>query len=274
MVLATAVSLDSSMPHRRSLVLRLLSLAAVMGLSMLRPAPLHASDAVTVGGYTFPPYVELAPDARPSGLTIDLLEVLNRIQDRYEFRLFLTTPARRYQDFQAGRYDAILFEMPEWGWQSIEVEVSRPIATDGEVYVARAADGRGEDYFDDVGRKRIAGILGYNYGFSGYRSDPVELHKRFDIALVNDHAATIELVLRGRADVGVVTESFLGRYLADHPADRPRLLISRRHDQIYSHRVLARPGSAASAEAIAGLILQADRDGHLSDLWQRYGVRR
>lgn len=265
---------DRLMPPSRLDIVRLLLLAAMLVLSTMPPASAQPRDTVVVGGYAFPPYVELASDARPSGLTLDVLEILNRSQERYDFRFFLTTPTRRYQDFEAGRFDAILFEMPEWGWQGHAVEVSRQFATDGEVYVALAADGRGEGFFDDVGAKRIAAILGYNYGFAGFRNDPAELGRRFDIALVNDHGATVELVLRGRVEVGVVTESFLDRHLAAHPADRPRLLISQRRDQVYSHRVLARPGLAPSAEQIAMLILQADAAGRLTALWQRYGLRR
>lgn len=236
----------------------------------------HAAKTVLVGGYPFPPYVDLAPDNTPTGLTIDLIDVLNRQQDQYDFRFFLTAPTRRYQDFQAGLFDVVLFEMPEWGWSAhgIDVDVSREIATDGEVYVAHTAKGRDESYFDDVGSHRVAGILGYNYGFTGFHNDPDELRRRFDIALVNDHTATIALVLRGRADIGVVTESFLRRYLAAHPQDRAGLLVSKRHDQVYSLRVLTRPGTRPSADDIAGLIEQADRAGSLTPLWQRYGLAR
>lgn len=237
-------------------------------------APAWARDPVVVGGYAFPPYVEIAAGATPSGLTLGLVEALNRAQDRYEFRFFLTTPTRRYQDFAAGRFDAMLFEMPEWGWQGIPVQVSPQIASDGEVYIALAAAGRDETFFDDVGGRRIAGILGYNYGFAGFRNDPDELRKRFDIVLVNDHAATIELVLRGRVEVGVVTESFLARHLVARPEDRGRLLISQRRDQVYSHRVLARPGLVPSADEIARMIADADRDGLLAPLWQRHGLTR
>lgn len=262
------------MPQRRPDRLRRLLLPALLLLAALAATPAAARDPVVVGGYAFPPYVETAANARPSGLTIDLIDALNRMQDRYEFRFFLTTPTRRYQDFGAGRFDALLFEMPEWGWQGIPVQVSPQIATDGEVYIALAQAGRGQGFFDEVGSRRIAGILGYNYGFAGFRSDPEELRKRFDIVLVNDHAATIELVLRGRVEIGVVTESFLARHLATRPEDRGRLLISQRRDQVYSHRVLARPGLVPSADEIAGMIAAADRRGLLAPLWQRHGLAR
>ena len=235
-----------------------------------------ARDVVTVGGYAFPPYVELASDGGATGLTPEVIQELNRVQERYEFRFVLTTPTRRYQDFQAGRFDAILFEMPEWGWRAhgVAVDVSEQIATDGEVYVAATAPGRDEGYFDTLATRRIAAILGYNYGFTGYRNDPTELRRRFDIALVNDHAATIELVVRGRVDIGVVTESYLGRHLSEHPAERDRLLISQRRDQVYSLRVLARPGMAPSADDIAGMLEAAGRAGRLGALWARHGLVR
>jgi len=231
---------------------------------------------VLVGGYAFPPYVEVAAGGAASGLTLDVLDALNATQDRYDFRFFLTTPQRRYQDFEAGRFDAMLFEMPEWGWtaRGIALDVSPEIATDGEVYVALATDGRDERFFDAVSTRRIAAILGYNYGFADFRNDPNELRERFDIALVNDHTATIALVLRGRVDIGVVTESFLYRHLAADPDASTRLLISRRHDQIYSHRVVTRPGAIPTADDIAALLHGVASDGRLDAVWPRHGLPR
>jgi ABC-type amino acid transport substrate-binding protein len=253
--------------------LHLLALAIVLLTLSLTGA--HGRQPVTIGGYAFPPYVEIVGGDAASGLTVEVIHALNAAQDRYDFRFVLTTPQRRYQDFASGRFDAMLFEMPEWGWiaRGIGLDVSDEIATDGEVYVALAADGRDERFFDAVGSRKIAGILGYNYGFTGFRNDPDELRDRFDITLVNDHQATIDLVLRGRVELGIVTESFLERRLAADPDARARLLISIRHDQIYSHRVLTRLGASPSAKEIAAMIA-ATVDGRLDDVWPRHGRSR
>lgn len=54
-------------------------------------APAHLSAApfsVTVGGYVFPPFVDLGANGSPIGLTIDLIEWLNEAQSDYRFSFF------------------------------------------------------------------------------------------------------------------------------------------------------------------------------------------
>ncbi len=251
----------------------LLSLIA----AVFTPLVADARSRVAVGAYPFPPYVDrIVGDDRSisaTGLVADVVTELNRAQDRFDFQFVATTAAGRYQDFREGRFDAVLFEMPEWGWvdRGIAIEASEPLASDAEVYVARAAPGNDERYFDRLGTRRIAAILGYNYGFAGFDNDPAELRGRFDIELVDDHAATIDLVLSGGVDVGVVTRSYLRRHLSEHPGERDRLLISQRLDQIYALRVVARPGAVPSADEIAAML---DREAILGPLLARHGVTR
>ncbi|MFD0390005.1 hypothetical protein ACFQ4K_22990 [Tistrella bauzanensis] len=130
----------------------------------------------------------------------------------------------------------------------------------------------GTSWFDDIASRRIAAILGYNYRFADFQNDPTELRKRFDIALVNDTAAVIALVLRGRVDTGVVTKSHLERYLQQHPDDREQVLVSARFDQTNDLRVLGRPGTTPSADTVFGLLADLQRQGRLAPLWQAYGL--
>jgi polar amino acid transport system substrate-binding protein len=58
---------------------------------------------VLVGGYEWPPYVILH-DNKTSGLSLDLIELLNKRQDKYIFEFVLTSPTRRFQDITDGRY--------------------------------------------------------------------------------------------------------------------------------------------------------------------------
>lgn len=239
-----------------------------------RSAPAFAGQTVYVGGYAFPPYVYLSESGVASGLTPDLIEKLNSLQDRYEFRFTITSPLRRYEDFSDGKFSMLLFEMPEWGWKSrnIPVSVSDTIATDGEVYIARAMTGRYQSYFDRVKYRKIVGILGYNYGFSGFRNDPDYLRSRFDISLVTDHETTIKMVMGGRVDVGVVTLSYLRRYLQKHPKLGDKLLVSESFDQKYHLGILARPGAVPGVQEVAEMIRKLEKDGEMEALWRKYGL--
>lgn len=237
-------------------------------------APAIAGQTVYVGGYAFPPYVSISESGDATGLTPDLIQKLNKLQDRYEFRFAITSPLRRYEDFSDGKFSMLLFEMPEWGWKSrnIPVSVSDTIATDGEVYIARAMTGRYQSYFDRVKYRKIVGILGYNYGFSGFRNDPDYLRSRFDISLVTDHETTIKMVMGGRVDVGVVTLSYLRRYLRKHPKLADKLLVSEGFDQKYRLGILAKPGTTPDVQEVAAMIRQLEKNGEMDALWRKYGL--
>lgn len=227
-----------------------------------------------VGGYAFAPYVEVGDDGSLDGLALDLLALLNESQDDYAFDFFLTSPARRFADFEAGRFDVIFFESPDWGWGSrdLPVEASEVFLNDSEIFVTQAAPGRFQSYFWDLEGKTIAGMLGYHYAFAGYESEPARLESDFGMILVNDNTAAIELVLRGRADLAVVTRSYLLRHLAEHPERAEALLLSEIADQHYEHRALIRRGSRPSPGEIDALLQRLDAEGALDALWRRAGI--
>jgi len=248
----------------------LLSLVILSGLGSVA----NAREVVKVGGYEFAPFVELSQGGVASGVTLDLIDRLNRAQDQYTFEFVLTSPARRYKDFADHRFDVVFFESPDWGWKEkdLPVEASQVFLTGGELYVALAKPGRGQDYFADLSARRMVGMLGYHYGFAGFEADPVLLTKRFTITLVNDNAASIELVLKDRGEVAVVTDSYLRRYLKAHPTAAGQLLVSERFDQRYAHRALVRKGGPIEIAEVNRLLTAMEKDGTLPRLWRDTGI--
>lgn len=235
-----------------------------------------AAEVVRVGGYDFPPFVEMESGGTAKGLTVDMIDALNKAQSQYEFRFVSTSARRRYADVGAGLFDLIFFESPEWEWaaKGAPVDFSNVFLQGGEVYIAPAKPGRGQDWFADLRGKRLVGILGYHYGFANYVADPEVLTKDWGMKLVNNHRSSIEMVLADRMDVGVVTDSYLWAYLARNPAAQERLLISERFDQRYHHRVLVRHGGAIDVETVNRLLAGLEKDGTLGRLWKAAGVLR
>jgi ABC-type amino acid transport substrate-binding protein len=246
----------------------------LLGWTCLVPAAARERPEILVGGYDFPPFVNTAPDGRVSGLTLDLIDALNHIQHKVVFRFVLTSPRRRYLDLMADRFDAIFFEEPQWGWRSkpYPVDFSTVFLTGGEVFIARSKPGRGQSYFKSLKGKSLVGILGYHYAFAGYDADPAHLAAAFDIKLVSQPASSIVMVLEKRADIAIVTKSYLWSYLAAHPALRGRLLISDRLDQLYRHRILLRRGAPVTIAEIDRLLEKMRRDGILARLWRKAGI--
>lgn len=249
----------------------LLLLAALLPLA----APARAGQTVKVGGYEFAPFVELGQGGKPQGLALRLIEAMNAHQSRYTFEFVPTSPNRRYKDLEDRRFDAMLFESPEWGWteRKLPIEASRVFLDGGEVYIALTKPGRDRSYFDDFTDKRMVGILGYHYGFAGFEADPAQLATKWKMALVKENGAAIDMILKDRGDVAVVTDAFLKRRLRDRPELAARLLVSDRFDQHYAHRVLLRRDGPVSAAEMNRILDAMEIDGTLARLWRDFGIR-
>ncbi|MGB0682601.1 MAG: substrate-binding periplasmic protein [Magnetovibrionaceae bacterium] len=256
----------SLLPHKAITALLLVLLA-------MQAAPTSAEQVVRVGAYSFPPFAE-QEEGQLGGITPALLETLNGFQDTYRFELVATSPNRRYRDFMDGRFDLMFFESPAWGWQAkgLPVETSEEFLKGGEVYITRAVDGRDQGYFDDLTGKKVAGILGYHYGYADFKSDPDLLRSEKGMILVIDAEAIINLVRQGRADLGIVTQSYLQRHLNLFPDQAGELLVSDRLDQAYSHRVLVRKGARPSAHEMTDLLGRMQSEGVLSRFLEEQGL--
>ncbi len=241
-------------------------------LGLLAAQPLLAAQLIKVGAYHFPPYVSKPEAEQAQGLLPDLLATLNAQQSDYQFVLVPTSVTRRFRDFQSARYDLIMFESPTWGWQNTPHETFDMQVQDAEVYVAKAAAGRGQEYFSQFSGKRLALYNGYHYGFAQFNADPEYLAKQFNAVLTYSHDSNLLMVLRERADLTVVTRSYLHRYLLRYPEQRTQMLVSDRVDQVYRHQALLRPNAPISVEGLRGLLRQLRDGGQLSALYRQYDL--
>ncbi len=250
--------------------MRALLKGLLIALCLLTALPVMAAQQVRVGAYHFPPYAIKPDSAEPGGLLPELLAALNDLQDDFRFRLVATSAARRYRDLASGRFDLILFESPSWGWQDTPHRALDLHIQDAEVYVAHAQPGRDQRYFDRLKGKRLALYSGYHYGFANFNADPAFLIREFGAILTYSHDSNLLMILRQRADIAVVTRSYLAIYQDHHPHQRSRLLVSQRVDQVYRHQALFRPQAPLTPEALADLLLALNRRGQLNDLLGRY----
>ncbi|MDP4535791.1 transporter substrate-binding domain-containing protein [Alkalimonas collagenimarina] len=230
-----------------------------------------AKNLVRVGGYEFPPYIELE-HGLAKGLTVELIRQLNQLQQEYVFELILTTPIRRHQDYQQGLFDAIFFEDIAWGWgqRDIAIDNSPAFAKDDEVFIALRSNASSQQWFDDLSGKTIAGILGYHYQLTNYETDPDILADTYRMTLVSNHQASVELVLKERTDSAIVTRSFLYQFLHAYPEKAAQLLISERVDQSYQHQLLIHPEHPLAIDTLYHWVQQLLQQEPLSKEFQRY----
>jgi len=235
----------------------------------------NSQTVIKVGGYEFPPFVNTKNKEGFNGATLDLIKALNKTQSEYVFEFFPTSSKRRYLDFSEGRYDLIMFENIAWGWESQSVEASNTFMEGGEIYIAYKREGRDQSFFEGMEDKRMVGILGYHYGFANFNADESFLSDNFDVLLSTDHLKNIRLILTNQpelAEIAVVTRSFLGEYLSEHPEHRKELLISEKFDQEYHHSILVRKQGVISVEQVNVLLNQLESDSVIQRLRKRYGI--
>lgn len=240
-------------------------------IALAVPSLTHA-ETVRIAGYRFPPFVMVKGDGH-TGLTLEVIEALNAMQDQYKFEFFLTSSKRRYLDHEQGFYDAILFEDKRWKWRDRPIEGTRVLARDEEVFVAHSNRVDSEAFFENLKNKQLVGMLGYHYRFADHVTDEGFLDTKFDMLLSSSLERNLQLILLDRpsvAEVAVVPRSFLRLYLRRHPQARQHLTVSERVDQVYKLRALVRKGATISVEAMDRLLGKLEESGRLSELRRKY----
>lgn len=230
-----------------------------------------ATPEIKVASVHFPPYVYEAEPGR--GLLPQLLEALNRQQQGYRFVERRTSLARRFADLRDGNVDLTIFENPDWGWQGIAAARLEMGLEDAEVYVAQARPERDQGYFQPLKGKSLALFKGYHYGFSGFANEPQLLREQYGAKLTYSHDSILGLVLRGRADIGLLTRSWLQERQLREPELQTQLLVGDQVDQTYRHYMLLRPQAAITPHQLQALLEQLRYTGELRRIFEPYGVR-
>jgi ABC-type amino acid transport substrate-binding protein len=250
-----------------------LLLATLAALCMV---PSQAAQLVRVGAAHFPPYTVRPESGADTGLLPQLVEALNALQSDYQFELVPTSIPRRFGDFKQGRVDMAIFENPDWGWKDIPHTTVDMGLEDAEIFVAQCQpDGqpvRQQNYFADLAGKRLALFSGYHYEFANFNADPKFLAQNYNATLTYSHDSNLLMVLRGRADVALVTRSYLSDYLLRNEKVADQLLVSQRIDQVYHHYAILSPAAPISGEAF-GKLLQGLRDnGQMLKIFDPYKI--
>ncbi len=231
-----------------------------------------AQKVINVGGYVFAPFVSLDDFNKPSGITLDLIEELNKIQKKYFFRFVMTSPKRRYIAFNKNVFDMMLFESIHWGWKDFPVDFSKVYFKGGEVYITKKKPNRNNHFFNSINSKSLVIMRGYHYGFANFNADEAYLNKNFNVQITNSNKSTIELILMGRRDMGVVTKSYLDLYLLNNQDSAKELLISKKYDQEYNHTILLRKTLPVNIKEINDLLDKLKTQGTMKRVLGKYGI--
>ncbi|WP_394132094.1 ABC transporter substrate-binding protein [Shewanella maritima] len=233
---------------------------------------LAAKTIVKVGGYPFSPYVDISPQGHYSGLTLDLISALNRIQTEVVFQFVATSTEQRRRAYELNRYDVIFFEDVKWGWQDASLEYLPLNIKDGEVFISLNEPVKQQQYFDSLDAKTLSLIQGYHYKFAEFETSKDKLAEKFKVQFVASNEASIKSILKQRAEIAPVTWSYLKYYQKREPEQYQKLIISNKWDQQYDFGVLIKPESQISIDKIEKWMAELTHTGVYQRLLTTYNL--
>jgi hypothetical protein len=205
----------------------------------------------------------------PRGDIVDFVRRMNQVQHEFRFDLVLYPRLRLNQVFADGEADVYPFRTVAWTEPELGLLPTRTIVSSGDVYFAlRANHFGGRAVFADPTRRLIAGVRGYHYGLFDNNPSEAYIRQRFHATLLNSNEAVVRFVLADRADIGIVPEMILARYL-DDPATRGKLLVGGYDSQVELSNLVRKGGpiSVAQMDAIIGLL---EKSGDIERLRRKY----
>jgi len=243
-----------------------------MALGVLSVAPSSAAQLVRIGAAHFPPYTIRPETGADSGLLAQLIVALNQLQSDYQFVQVPTSIPRRFGDFKQGRIDVAIFENPQWGWKDVPHTAVDMGLEDAEVFVSQQLPEREQSYFSNLQDKRLALFNGYHYAFADFNPDPKNMAERFNATLTYSHDSNLLMVARGRADIALVTRSYLSDFMVRNADMAGQFLVSERIDQVYHHYALLRPKAPITGPAFAGLLKRLRDNGQMLKIFEPYRI--
>lgn len=227
---------------------------------------------VKVGATEFPPYIEITPDGKVSGIVRETIDYMNSIQQDYKFVAIPASAMRRHENFKKNIFDLSFYDNIDWGWDKSQVDASKVFMRGKEVYIARARPGRDESYFLSFKDKTMVGMLGYHYGFANFNSDPVFLRNKYNMQSSTSNESSIKMILYERGDIAVVSDAYLNWYLSIHPDAKDKLLVSKKVDQNYLHTIIVRKNIRPTVAEMNKLLTKFRQSKEFKSIETRYGV--
>lgn len=251
----------------RTLVLLILILGSVKAIA---DEPID----VYVAAYEFPPFYS---KEMPTHLVGEMITSLNFMQSNYRFILREVPVTARYQALSLeGCCDVMFFETPEWGWSQgstrhdIDLGVTTPIMRGSERFVMHKREGINEVEFSDYRNKRIGGIAGYHYGFTGKRTTTELLEREYGMYLSNSHMTNIRMLMNDRLDMIMLTDEFIASLKNTEYYNK--LAFAPEPDNTYTLSMLVNNDKAIDVHIMSDLLKQLNAEGELDALFRSFNL--
>ncbi|MDV7337978.1 transporter substrate-binding domain-containing protein [Terasakiella sp. A23] len=242
-------------------------------LVLLNVSAAQAVTTVKVLAYPFPPFMN---DDGKTGITPDILRLLNEEQSTYQFELMVVRPQDRYDPILSAKADMMFFEMEQWNWKDKvdRVDFSKLLMKGGEVYIAKRKPEQLRFDFNQIESRKILGFEGYHYEFAGLNADQDWLKSKYNISFATSHYDMLRSIKADEAEIAIATLSFLKQYFHENPQELLTYVISQEFAQVYNLRALVRKDGPLDLTKLESLLQDIKKKGQLQDMLQSYGILR
>ena len=268
-----ATDIESSSPCAMKTVLLLAMWLLCVLPALAAPVPAKAPIRVIVATEPWDRLVYADAGNVPRGEIVDFVRRMYQVQDKFRFDVVLYPRLRLNQVFIDKQADVYPFRTVAWTEPELGLLPTRTIISSGDVYFARRSNHfGGQRVFDDIPHRLLAGVSGYHYALFDNNPSEAYIRKRFNATLLNSNEAVVEFVLADRADIGIIPEMILARYLAEPPM-RGKLIVDGFDSRVQLSNLVRKDGPISVPE-MDEIIERLEKSGDVDRLRKKYSTQQ
>lgn len=207
----------------------------------------HAKQIIKVGAYDFKPYY-VAKESKD--IVRETVFILNKLQHEFDFKIVPMPAKRRYEFIANNTVDIVIYEDLAWGWKNLNINFYSLPITDGEIFFSKPIKNHDDKYFESLANKTIAVILGYHYKLTSFENFEGKVFP-FKLITAKDSEQVLDIMLSGRADIGLLAHSYLKYSLKHKKHFKNGILLSRFYDHQYNLGIIHGTQSKISKEKMS-----------------------
>jgi ABC-type amino acid transport substrate-binding protein len=210
----------------------------------------------------------------PKGVIADFVNAMNQVQNKFRFELSIYPRLRLDKVFMDKEADVYPIRTTLWTDPSLDLLPTKTIFSSGDIFFAKRTNRfGGQNVFVNMKAKNIVGVRGYHYQIFHNNSDESYIKENFNAYLVASNEAVIKFVMADRADIGIVPEVIMAKYLED-PKMRAELIVGDEFDSHVDFSNLVRKDGPISVEEMNTVVDLLIKSGDINKLKERLSVQQ
>lgn len=207
-----------------------------------------------------------------SGLIKDITNAMNNVQNTYNF-IFNSYPSKRLRtDIHSGDLHIGAFLNIKWSYDPNLVDSSYNVIHSKDVYITLKTAEKTDAYFNNVGKKLTAGVLGFHYRYANFSTNQDTLKNIYNTITTFSEPNIIKMILKKRAEIGIVSISLLQYLKHTNKIQYDLLLISEEADTKYSRHYLVSKKAPITADKLNEILIELYQSGELKRIYKNYGL--